>query len=119
MLIASQVEPHLFRHRSELLLAEIQRRLDIQGHHHVDTRIRVLERLKGAADRKIRENREISDLSGIGGDSTRLLAGTPLIFFGGRGRLSEMRIDPGYACPILLATPQITNKSRHTAIPGT
>lgn len=76
-----------------------------RGFHHVGTRIRVLERLKGAADWKVGETREVSDLSGIGGDSTRLRPGTQLIFFSGWGPLSisEMRIDPGYACPILLA----------------
>ncbi len=72
-------------------------RVDNQGYHHVDVRIRVLERLKGAADWKVGET-----LSGIGGDNTRLRTGTQLIFFGGWGGSKEMRIDPGYACPILL-----------------
>ena len=79
--------------------------MDERGSQHVGTRIRVLEQLKGAADWKVGETREVSDLSGIGGDSTRLPPGTQLIFFGGWGPLSisEMRIDPGYACPVLLA----------------
>lgn len=79
--------------------------IDERGSHHVGTRIRVLERLKGATDWRVGETREVSDLSGIGGDSTRLPPGTQLIFFGGRGPLSisDMRIDPGYACPVLLA----------------
>ena len=79
--------------------------IDERGSHHVGTRIRVLERLKGATDWRVGETREVSDLSGIGGDKTRLPPGTQLIFFGGRGPLSisDMRIDPGYACPVLLA----------------
>ena len=48
-------------------------RVDNQGYHHVDIRIRVLERLKGAADGKLGETHELSDLSGTGGDNTRLL----------------------------------------------
>jgi len=76
-------------------------RVDNGGHQHVGTRIRVLERLKGVPDWKVGETRELSDLSGIGGDSARLRAGTQLIFFSGWSPLSEMRIDPGYACPIL------------------
>lgn len=77
--------------------------VDNKGHRYVGTRIRVLERLKGVADWKIGKTRELTDLSGIGGDSTRLKVGTQLIFFSGRSSLSEMRIDPGYSCPVLLA----------------
>ncbi len=77
-------------------------RVDNQGYHHVDVRMRVLERLKGAADWKVGETHELSDLPGIGSDNTRLRTGTQLIFFGGWGGSKEMRIDPGYACPILL-----------------
>jgi hypothetical protein len=77
-------------------------RVDGKGYQHVDVRIRVLERLKGAAEWKAGETRDVSDLSGIGGDSTRLRTGTQLIFFGGWGSSKELRIDPGYGCPILL-----------------
>jgi hypothetical protein len=76
-------------------------RVNDKGHHHVDVRIKVLERLKGAPEWKAGETREVSDITGIGGDSTRLRAGTRLIFFGGWGGLKELRIDPGYGCPIL------------------
>ena len=76
--------------------------VDNKGHRYVGTRIRVLEQLKGVPEWKVGETRELTDLSGIGGDSTRLRPRTQLIFFSGRSPLSEMRIDPGYGCPILL-----------------
>jgi hypothetical protein len=76
--------------------------VDNEGHRYVGTRIRVLERLKGVPEWKVGETRELTDLSGIGGDSTRLRPGTQLLFFSGRSPLSKMRIDPGYGCPILL-----------------
>jgi hypothetical protein len=74
---------------------------DNKSHRFVGTRIRVLERLKGVLDWKVGETRELTNLSGIGGDTTRLRPGTQLIFFGGRSPSSEMRIDPGYACPVM------------------
>ncbi len=75
----------LGRNSANMATGEIlgyHQRVDNQGYRHVNVRIRVLERLKGAADWKVGE--------------------TQLISFGGWGGSKEMRIVPGYACPILL-----------------
>jgi hypothetical protein len=87
--------------------------VDNKSHRYVGTRIRVLERLKGVPDWKVGETRELTDLSGIGGDTTRLRPGTQLVFFGGRGPKSEMRIDPGYTCPLLSANETNLSLVRH------
>jgi len=105
LLCSPSIVELLGRDSANMVTGEIRgyrERVDNHGYHHVDTRVHVLERLKGAANWKVGETREVPDLSGIGGDSTRLQIGSRLIFFGGQGPLSNMRIDPGYGCPILL-----------------
>ena len=71
------------------------------GYHEGEAKIRVLERLKGVPDWKIGEIRDIH--ISVRTDEPKLKIRPPshLVLIAGFGPLREMRIDPGYDCPLL------------------
>jgi hypothetical protein len=73
--------------------------VDSQGYRHGVASVRVLARLKGAADWKIGETRDVPVFSEAGHENPKLRAGSQLMFFGGLDRSIGMQINPGYACP--------------------
>jgi hypothetical protein len=73
------------------------------GYHDVTANVRVLERLKGVPDWKVGEIRDVHILLGIDEPNLKIRPRSHLVLIAGLGPLHEMRVEPGYDCPVLLA----------------
>jgi len=73
------------------------------GYHQVTANVRVLERLKGVPDWKVGEIRDVHILLGIDDPNLKIWPRSHLVLIAGLGPLHEMRVDPGYDCPVSLA----------------
>ena len=74
---------------------------DANGDRHRSARVRVLRLLKGVWDWKIGEIRDVKISTRVDERNLNVHAGSRLILIAGFGPLWEMRIDPGYDCPVL------------------
>ncbi len=84
-------------------IIEYRDEIDSQGYHKDTARVRVLERLKGLPDWKIGEVRDVPISLETGKPNLKIQSGVRLILFAGIGPLRDMRIDPGFDCPVISA----------------
>ncbi|MBZ5526723.1 MAG: hypothetical protein LAN71_02315 [Acidobacteriia bacterium] len=108
---SSSVLESLGRDAFNIITAEILRyreSVDGRGYHDSTASIRVLERLRGAADWKPGEIRKISIHSDLTAEDRALRAGSRLVLFFRNKFQVEYQIEvltsPGYGCPSVPAT---------------
>ncbi|HUJ40458.1 MAG TPA: hypothetical protein VLW54_07925, partial [Candidatus Acidoferrales bacterium] len=77
---------------------DYQAGVDGQGNSNGVARVRALQRLKGAADWRVGETREIPVFWATDQANPNIRAGTKLIFFGDWARQEEFHIDPREIC---------------------
>lgn len=92
------------RDSTHLALVEVvkyQEKVDSQGYRDATARVRVLEHLKGLPDWQVGEIRDVSISLGWSKTPQRIRPESHLILIAGLGPLREMRIDPGFGCPVI------------------
>jgi len=94
------------RDSSHIALGEVveyRDKIDSQGYHEDSAKVRVLDRLKGLPEWKVGEIREVPILLETSKPNLKIQSGVRLILFAGIGPLRDMRIDPGFDCPVISA----------------
>lgn len=75
---------------------------EVLEYHEGSAKVRVLDKLKGLQDWKVGEVREVPISRGIGEQRLQLRPLSRVVLIAGFGPLREMRVDPGYDCPVML-----------------
>ena len=84
-------------------VVEYHEKTDRWGNPERTAKVRILERLKGLTDWKVGETRDIPISIEPGKTNLKVRSGSRLVLFAGWGPLNDMRIDPGFGCPIISA----------------
>jgi hypothetical protein len=102
----STVIESLGRDSADILIGEvlaIHEEVYSSGYRDGVARIRVLKKLKGAADWNVGETHDVSVLFTTREELARVRPGLSLLLFGGRNYSNEVTIDLNDACPLLPA----------------
>ena len=75
---------------------------EVLEYHEGSAKVRVLDKLKGLQDWKVGEVHEVPISGGIGEQRLQLRPHSRVVLIAGFGPLREMRVDPGYGCPVML-----------------
>jgi hypothetical protein len=76
---------------------------EILEYHEGSAKVRILDKLKGVANWKVGEIRDVPITGGIGERHVQLRPHSRVVLIAGFGPLREMRVDPGHNCPVLFA----------------
>jgi len=84
-------------------ILDYRRLVDTNGYPYGLATVRVAEKIKGPTDWTAGEVREVRVFPRSKQEHAELRRGAEIILFGRWDRSDEMRLDPGYGCPLILA----------------
>lgn len=76
---------------------------EVLEYHEGIAKVRVLDKLKGITNWEVGEIHEVPISGGRGEQRLQLRPHSRVVLIAGFGPLREMRVDPGYNCPVMLA----------------